>query len=39
VPGIFRSGDARHNSMKRVASAVGEESVAVYFIHEYLAAR
>jgi thioredoxin reductase (NADPH) len=36
VPGIFASGDARHNSVKRVASAVGEGSVAVYFMHEYL---
>ena len=39
VPGIFASGDARHNSVKRVASAVGEGSVAVYFMHEFLAAR
>jgi len=39
VPGIFASGDARHNSVKRVASAVGEGSVAVVFMHEFLAAR
>ncbi len=39
MPGIFASGDARHNSVKRVASAVGEGSVAVYFMHEFLAAR
>ena len=39
VPGIFASGDARHNSVKRVASAVGEGSVAVYFMHQFLAAR
>jgi thioredoxin reductase (NADPH) len=39
VPGIFAGGDARHNSVKRVASAVGEGSVAVYFMHQYLAAR
>jgi thioredoxin reductase (NADPH) len=39
VPGIFASGDARHGSVKRVASAVGEGSVAVYFIHEFLAGR
>lgn len=39
VPGIFASGDARHNSVKRVASAVGEGSVAVYFMHEFLTAR
>jgi thioredoxin reductase (NADPH) len=39
VPGIFASGDARHDSVKRVASAVGEGSIAVYFMHEFLAAR
>lgn len=39
VPGIFASGDARHNSVKRVASAVGEGSVAVHFMHQFLAAR
>jgi thioredoxin reductase (NADPH) len=39
VPGVFASGDARHNSVKRVASAVGEGSVAVYFMHQVLAAR
>jgi thioredoxin reductase (NADPH) len=39
VPGIFAAGDARHGSVKRVASAVGEGSVAVYFMHEFLAAR
>jgi len=36
IPGIFAGGDARHDSVKRVASAVGEGSVAVYFMHEYL---
>ena len=39
VPGIFASGDVRHASVKRVASAVGEGSVAVYFMHQVLAAR
>lgn len=39
VPGIFASGDARHDSVKRVASAVGEGSVAVYFMHQFLAGR
>ena len=38
VPGIFASGDVRSGSVKRVASAVGEGSVAVYFMHRYLAA-
>jgi thioredoxin reductase (NADPH) len=37
VPGIFAAGDVRHESVKRVASAVGEGSVAVTFIHRYLA--
>ena len=37
VPGIFAVGDARHQSVKRVASAVGEGSIAVQFIHRYLA--
>ncbi|MCG8455690.1 MAG: FAD-dependent oxidoreductase [Holophagales bacterium] len=36
VPGIFAAGDVRHASIKRVASAVGEGSVAVYFMHRYL---
>ncbi len=37
VPGVFAAGDVRHESVKRVASAVGEGSVAVTFIHRYLA--
>jgi len=36
VPGIFSVGDVRHGSIKRVASGVGEGSVAVQFIHQYL---
>jgi len=36
VPGIFAVGDVRHGSVKRVASSVGEGSVAVQFIHQYL---
>ena len=36
VPGIFAVGDARHRSVKRVASAVGEGSIAITLIHEYL---
>jgi thioredoxin reductase (NADPH) len=36
VPGIFAVGDVRHGSVKRVASGVGEGSVAVQFIHQYL---
>ena len=36
VPGIFVAGDVRHGSVKRVASGVGEGSIAVQFIHQYL---
>ena len=36
VPGCFAAGDVRHNSIKRVASAVGEGAMAVTFIHKYL---
>ena len=39
VPGVFACGDARHNSVKRVASAVGEGSVSVSFMHQILAER
>jgi thioredoxin reductase (NADPH) len=37
VPGIFAVGDVRHASVKRVASAVGEGSMAIAFAHQYLA--
>ena len=37
VPGIFAIGDIRSQSVKRVASAVGEGSVTVKFVHQYLA--
>jgi thioredoxin reductase (NADPH) len=36
VPGIFVAGDVRHRSIKRIASAVGEGSMAVQFVHQYL---
>ena len=36
VSGVFAVGDVRHGSVKRVASGVGEGSVAVQFIHQYL---
>lgn len=36
VPGIFVAGDVRYGSVKRVASGVGEGSIAVQFIHRYL---
>jgi thioredoxin reductase (NADPH) len=36
APGIFAAGDVRHGSVKRVASGVGEGSIAVQFIHQYL---
>jgi len=37
VPGVFVAGDVRHGSIKRVASAVGEGSIAIQFVHQYLA--
>jgi thioredoxin reductase (NADPH) len=37
VPGIFVAGDVRHGSIKRVASSVGEGSISVQFVHQYLA--
>ncbi|NUR81320.1 MAG: FAD-dependent oxidoreductase [Dermatophilaceae bacterium] len=37
LPGVFAAGDVRFDSMKRVASAVGEGSMSVYFVHRYLA--
>lgn len=37
VPGVFCAGDVRHGSIKRVASGVGEGSVAISFVHQYLA--
>ena len=37
MPGVFVAGDVRARSIKRVASAVGEGSMAVSLIHEYLA--
>jgi thioredoxin reductase (NADPH) len=36
VPGVFAAGDVRHSSVKRVASGVGEGSIAVSFVHQYL---
>ena len=37
VPGMFAAGDVRLDSMKRVASAVGEGAMSVYLVHRYLA--
>jgi thioredoxin reductase (NADPH) len=37
LPGMFAAGDVRHNSIKRVSSGVGEGSMAIAFIHQYLA--
>ena len=39
MPGVFAAGDVRHGSNQRVASAVGEGSMAVRLIHQYLAER
>jgi thioredoxin reductase (NADPH) len=36
VPGVFAVGDVRKGSVKRVASGVGEGSIAIQFVHQYL---
>lgn len=36
IPGIFAAGDVRSSSVKRVASSVGEGSVVISYIHQYL---
>jgi thioredoxin reductase (NADPH) len=36
LPGVFAVGDVRHGSIKRVASAVGEGSIAISLVHDYL---
>jgi thioredoxin reductase (NADPH) len=36
VPGIFACGDVRYGPVKRVAAAVGEGSMAIAFVHQYL---
>jgi thioredoxin reductase (NADPH) len=38
MPGVFAAGDVRHGSVKRVASAVGEGSIAIQLLHELYAA-
>lgn len=37
LPGLFCAGDVRHDSIKRVSSGVGEGSMAIAFVHQYLA--
>jgi thioredoxin reductase (NADPH) len=37
APGVFAVGDVRHGSIKRVASAVGEGSMCIHQVHQYLA--
>ena len=39
LPGVFAVGDVRHRSIKRVASAVGEGSVAIRLVHDHLSQR
>jgi len=39
VPGVFVAGDVRADSIKRVASAVGEGAMAVALVHRYLGER
>lgn len=36
VPGVFAAGDVRAGSVKRIASAVGEGSICVQFVHRVL---
>jgi thioredoxin reductase (NADPH) len=36
MPGVFAAGDVRHGSVKHIAGAVGEGSVAVGSVHQYL---
>ena len=36
LPGVFAAGDVRHRSVKRVASAVGEGSIGIQLVHDYL---
>ena len=38
LPGVFAAGDIRHDSVKRVAAAVGEGSVAIQLLHQLFAA-
>jgi thioredoxin reductase (NADPH) len=38
VPGVFAAGDVRHGSMKRVVAAVGEGSMAIAIVRQYLSA-
>ena len=37
LPGVFACGDVRLSPIKRVAAAVGEGSMAIAFVHQYLA--
>jgi thioredoxin reductase (NADPH) len=39
IPGVFAAGDVRFGAMNRVAAAVGEGSMVVRLVHEYLALR
>jgi thioredoxin reductase (NADPH) len=39
LPGVFAAGDIRHRSMKRVAAAVGEGSMAIHYVHQVLGAQ
>jgi thioredoxin reductase (NADPH) len=39
VPGVFAVGDVRHGAVRRVANSVGEGSIVLYFVNQYLANR
>jgi len=38
LPGVFAAGDVRQGSVKRIASAVGEGSIAIRLVHDHLRA-
>jgi thioredoxin reductase (NADPH) len=39
IPGVFAVGDVRHGAVRRVANSVGEGSIVLYFVNQYLANR
>jgi thioredoxin reductase (NADPH) len=39
VPGVFAVGDVRNGAVRRVANSVGEGSIVLYFVNQYLANR
>jgi thioredoxin reductase (NADPH) len=39
IPGVFAVGDVREGAVRRVANSVGEGSIVLYFVRQYLANR